>query len=109
VQAEGNMKDDSTKAEIINNVVVHMYNSVVVGSLESTALILRMKLLGETMNPRHKDLKTLYDTLGPERRRLFYNAAVAIAEFAVFRTLDFVERYNRFESERNRNEYPDSH
>ena len=44
--------------------------------------------------------------LGPEQRRLFYDAIAAISEFAVYRALDFIEHYNRFESEQNREEYP---
>jgi hypothetical protein len=106
MKKEDKMENPATKAEVISNVLIHLHHSVVVGTLDSIAIILRMKLLNETMNPRHKDLRELYDTLGSEGRRLFYDAVAAIAEFAVYGTLDFIERYNRFESEENRNEYP---
>src|SRR5437879_3035699 len=94
--------------ELAKKVLLHLYTSIVVGTLKSTAGILRMKLANHTMNPRYKDLRALYDSLGESGRRLFYDSVAAIAEFSVFSTLDFVETYNRFDSEdkRNDDEYP---
>lgn len=91
---------------LVKKVLLHMYNSIVVGSINSIAILLRMKTVPVTMNPRHKDLKDLYDLLGQQGRRLFFNAMVSMVEFSLFNTLDFVEQYNRFDSETNNNEFP---
>ncbi len=93
------MQTDAKKDQLLSNVLIHLYHSEVVGALGSIATLLRMKLPNDPMNPRYKDLKGLYDALGPERRRLFYDSVVGIAEFAIYGTLDFIEHYNRFESE----------
>jgi hypothetical protein len=98
--------DTDQTGGVVQKVLMHMYNSVVVGSLNSIAIVLRMKMAPEAMNPRHKDLKELYDILGPNGRRLFYNATASIVEFALYRTLDFVEQYNRFDSDTNEHEFP---
>jgi hypothetical protein len=100
------MEESMTPDAAAKKVLVHLYNSAVVGSLSSISLILRMKPAGQPMNPRHKDLKEIYDSLGSEHRRLFFNAVTAIAEFSVYRTLDFVEQYNRFDAEANTSEFP---
>lgn len=90
----------------VEKVLIHLYNSTVVGSLNSISIALRMKSVGPPKNPRFKDLQEACDLLGPEHRRLFYNAVAAIAEFAVYRTFDFVEQYSRFDSEANTDEFP---
>jgi hypothetical protein len=100
------MDGNTTADALIEKVLIHLYNSVVVGSINSSSLILRMQPTSQTMNPRHKDLQELYSFLGPERRRLFYDAVAAMAEFTVYRALYFVEQYNRFDSETNSNEFP---
>ena len=91
--------------ELAQNVIVHLYNSSVSGSLRSISLALGMK---DTPKPKHSRLKELQDLceLVGEDRRLFYAAVAAVAEFAVYRVLDFVETYNRFDSEHNEEEYP---
>ena len=105
-ESEKQMQPDDNNEQLVSNVLVHLYHSAVIGVLRSIRLVLGMNLPNEAMNPRHKDLKAVYDALGSEQRRLFYDAVAAISEFAVYRALDFIEHYNRFESEENRNEYP---
>jgi hypothetical protein len=105
-ERQDKMQTDAEKEQLTSNLLVHLYHSVVIGTLGSTAIMLRMKLHNEPINPRHKDLKGLYDALGPERTRLFYDAVASISEFVVYGMLDFIEQYNMFESEDNRNEYP---
>ncbi len=101
------MNQESTTSKAVRQkVLLHLYNSAVVGSLNSISLILRMKLVAQPVNSRYKDLQDTYDTLGPERRRLFYDAVASVAEFAVYRTLDFVVQYSRFDSESNTSEFP---
>src|SRR5262249_45791203 len=65
-----------------------------------------MKTEGQAMNPRHRDLKQIYDALAPESRRMFFESAAAIAEFSVYGVLDFIEQYNRFESVTNDKAFP---
>lgn len=104
------MSNDPSKDQLASDVLLHLYYGVVIGTLNSVALVLRMKLpddlSSDRINPRHKDLKELHDFLGPQQQLLFYNAIAAISELTVFRVLDFVGHYNRFESEHNSNEFP---
>lgn len=98
--------DDEVIDELTRKVLSHLYDSAVVGSISSISLILGMKAKGVTMNPRFQDLRALFDELGEEKRRLFYEGVIAISEFAVFSFLDFVEMYSRFDSEENDGPYP---
>jgi len=100
------MDESMTTDATVQKVLVHLYNSAVVGSLNSISLILRTKSFGQRMNPRQKELQKAYEALGPEHRQLFFSAVASIAEFAVYRALDFFEQYNRFDSEANINEFP---
>jgi len=97
---------DSRSDEVARNALLHLYNSAVVGAVGSIALILRMKAAAPSMNPRYRDLQELYEQLGDEGRELFYKAVVSISEFAVYRTLDFIEQYNRFDAEHNSSDVP---
>src|SRR5262249_1185873 len=74
--------------------------------VNSTAMMLRTKRVNEAMNPRYADLRDLYERLGADGRELFFKLIATIAEFAVFSALDFVEHYNRFESETNDDNFP---
>ena len=98
------MNSESRK-ELSEKVLIHLYNSAVSGSLRSTAMVLGMKDSSRAKNPRLKDLQTLFQKVG-EDRRLFYAGAAAIAEFAVYCVLDFLETYNRFDSEHNKEDVP---
>jgi hypothetical protein len=92
----------STEIESVSQkILTHLHRRTVVGSINSIALILGMRESNAAMNPRFKDLKAIYEQLGEERRGLFYAAVAAITEFAVYGTLDFIETYNRFDSEDN--------
>jgi hypothetical protein len=59
-----------------------------------------------TKNPRLQDLQSVFDELGEDKRKLFYEGIAAIAEFVVYRCLYFVETYNRFNAEENPTQYP---
>ena len=98
------MNPESRK-ELSEKVLIHLYNSAVTGSLRSTALALGMKDSSRAKNPRFKDLQMLFQKVG-EDRRPFYAGVAAIAEFAVYCVLDFLETYNRFDSEHNKEEVP---
>ncbi len=103
------MAERESSKEVEQKVLVHLYNSVVVGSISSMALMPRVgnpAAMATTGNPRREDLKELYDLLGSENRDLFYRAAASIVEFAVYCVLDFLERYNRFDSQRNESNFP---
>jgi hypothetical protein len=56
-------------------------------------------------SPGFQDLRALYDLAGTDRR-LFYSAATALAEFTVYSVLYFVEKYSRFDSEHNKEAFP---
>ena len=99
------MPESDSRKELAQKVLIHLYNSAVGGALRSTAPVLRMKDTAIVKNPRFADLHALYK-LSEHDRRLFYAAAAAIAEAAVYRALDFVERYHRFDSEHNKEAYP---
>jgi hypothetical protein len=99
------MHSSISREELAQKALVHLYNSAVLGSLRSTALALGMMGATKPKNPRLKDLQVLYELVG-ENRRLFYAAAAALAEFAVYSVLDFIERYNCFDSENNEEEFP---
>jgi hypothetical protein len=99
------MAEPVARRELAQKVLIHLYNSAVGGSLRSTAPLLRAKDTSLVKNPRFKDLQALYK-LSENNRRLFYAAAIALAEAAVYRTLDFVEMYHRFDSEHNKELYP---
>lgn len=83
-----------------------MYNSTVVGAMNSVGVILGMKNSPTAKNPRLGHLRAVFEALGADRRNEFYAAVVAIAEFAVYRVLDFIETYSRFDSESNEGEFP---
>ena len=100
------MDDQSKTAEIARKALLHIYNSTVVGSINSIAMIVGIKDVNSLKNPRFGDLRAAYEALGKEGRREFYGAIAAIAEFAVYSVLDFVETYSRFDSEENEEEYP---
>lgn len=76
-KSEGNMDKKVDEDQVASNVLLHLYYSVVIGTLNSVAIALRMSLPDESMNPRHKDLKRLYDALAPEQGRLFYDGITA--------------------------------
>ena len=99
------MENHNSREELAKKVLVHLYNSAVLGSLRSTALALGMMDAAKPKNPRLKDLRALYELVG-EDRRLFYAAAAALAEFTAYSVLDFIERYNCFDSDNNEEEYP---
>ena len=84
------MQPDDNNEQLVSNVLVHLYHSAVIGAVRSIRLILGTQQPNEAMNPRYKDLKAVYDALGSEQRRLFYDAVAAISEFAVFSALDFI-------------------
>jgi len=94
-----------SREELAQKVLIHLYNSAVLGALKSTSLVLGMRDLKKAKNPRFRDLQMLYELVG-ENRRLFYASAAAVAEFAVYCVLDFVETYNRFDSQNNEGEFP---
>ena len=102
------MAENKDLDETVNRVLLHLYNSVVVGSINSVALMLRIATAAPAAppNPRREDLKQLYDLLGPEGRELFYGAVTSVAEFAVYRVLDFVEQYSDFDSQDNDSDFP---
>ena len=103
------MEENTSVDEVERKVLIHLYNSVVVGSINSIALMPRVRhppATAATANPRREDFKELYDLLGPNRQDLFYRAAASIVEFAVYCVFDFVERYNRFDSQENCSEFP---
>jgi hypothetical protein len=102
---ERRMENPVSRQELAQNVLVHLYNSTVLGSLRSTAPVLRAKDTAWMNNPRLDDLRALYK-LSQDDHRLFYAAATALAEFVVYSALDFVERYHRFDSEHNKGPYP---
>jgi hypothetical protein len=99
------MAESAARTELAQNVLVHLYNSAVLGSLRSTAPVLKAKDVSWMKNPRLEQLRALY-RLSEDDRRLFFAAARAIAEFAVYRAIDFVERYHRFDSDQNKGPYP---
>lgn len=99
------MTDPVSRNELAQNVLIHLYNSAVGGALRSTAPLLGTKDAARVKNPRFRDLQELYK-LSENDRRVFYAAAAALAEAAVYCALDFVETYNRFDSEHNKEPYP---
>ncbi len=100
------MEQSSNIEQIAQKVLLHLYNSTVRGSIDSIGMIIGMAKVGSARNPRFKDLRAIYDSLGADGRKTFYAAVVAIAEFAVYRTLDFVENYYQFDSEDNKEKLP---
>ncbi|SRR5579875_3458172 len=99
------MEPIMSNEELLQNVLVHLYNSAVSGTLRSIYLTLRMQDAPKPADSRLSDLQALYELMR-EDQRLFYAATTAIAEFAVYRVLDFIETYNRFDSEHNEEEFP---
>jgi hypothetical protein len=99
------MENSVARKELSRKVLIHLYNSAVLGALRSTALVMGTKDASGAKNPRLKDMHSLFERIGKDRR-LFYAAAAAVAEFAVYLVLDFVETYNRFDSEDNEEDYP---
>ena len=54
---------DTQKDQQINNILVHLYNSEVIGLLGRIATLLRMKLPNVAMNHRYNDLKHFHSVL----------------------------------------------
>jgi hypothetical protein len=92
--------------ELLQKVLTHMHARVVTGSLNCTAMSLRMKDTSWFKDPRYPDLRKVADLLGADGRRDFFAAVAAIAEFALYGALDFIEMYNRFDAERNKETHP---
>lgn len=100
------MNDTNEREAITEKSLLHLYNSAVIGSVRSSAMIISMNTSAKSMASRYRDLLGVYDLVGPDKRELFYSAIASIAEFAVYRTLDFVEQYNSFDDENNVEKYP---
>ena len=98
------MHDISANA-LTQNILMHLYNSAVIGSMDSIGLIIGMSS-NNPKNPRFQDLRAVFDELGEDKRKLFYEGVAAVAEFVVYRSLYFVETYNRFDAEENPTPYP---
>jgi hypothetical protein len=65
---------------IAKKVLIHLYNSAVVGCMSSVSMMIRMQSVKQQMNPRLKELQETFEALGPERRQLFYGAIASIAQ-----------------------------
>ena len=90
------MNFDAEQAMIAEKVAAHLYRSAVKGTLNGLAALLEMGPSPLIKNKRYPDLATLYDLIGPAHRELFYRAACAITEFAVYSTIDFIDEYKSF-------------
>ncbi len=94
-----------SEKELSEKVLIHLYNSAVAGSARSISMVLGLKGLPIAKNPRFKDLQSLAELSGDDRQ-LFFAGVIAVAEFAVYRVLDFIEMYHTFDSENNKEQFP---
>lgn len=60
----------------------------------------------EPRNPKLQDLLALHNVVGEDRERIFYAGVASIAEFTVYKMLEFIETYNQFDTEDNASDHP---
>lgn len=100
------MTDENLRQEIARKVLLHLYNSAVPGTLRSISMALQIARSSRSAKHDSTDDLHALSELASADARVFYSSAAAIAEFAVYCVLDFIETYNRFDCPDNESPFP---